>query len=74
MKVKIIDHKEIKNGIKEITIVNIHTKEKLQMVLTGESYSNFVKYVMYLWSNDLCSYDVITKVVKNKDCYCFYKA
>ena len=72
MRVRILNHREISNGVKEVTVENVHTKERLTFTLTGQSYKNFIKYVMYLWSNDLMTSDVITKIV-NKDCYCFYR-
>ena len=73
MKVRILDHTEIRNGVKEITLFNVYTKEKIKLTLEGDSYRNFVKYVMYLWSNNQRSDEVVTKVVDNKNYYCFYR-
>lgn len=73
MKVRILKHQELRNGVKEITVSNIYDKKKSVLTLTGKSYTNFVKFVMYLWSGNQTTSDIITKVVKNKDCYCFYR-
>lgn len=72
MKVKILNHEEIEKGVKRVDAIDIFTKKPLSLTLSGESYKNFVKYIMYLWSGNQTSKDVVTKVIKNGGYY-FYK-
>jgi len=73
MKVRILNHRELSKGVKEVTVANIYDKKESVLTLTDKSYTNFVKYVMYLWSGNQTTRDIVTKVVKNNDCYCFYR-
>lgn len=67
MKIKILSHKEIKPGVKEVVYIDLNIQEKKTITLTGASYENFVKYVMSLWNEDTITTDVETKIVVNKD-------
>ena len=73
MKVRITDHKELSSGVKNVSAVDIYSGKPVELTLTGDSYRNFVKYVMYLWSGDQSSKDVVTKIIHNDKGYCFYK-
>ena len=74
MKVRILNHYEVHKGTKKVDVENIFTAARQTLVLNGQSYTNFVKYIMYLWGGDHRSTDVVTKVVDRGGCYCFFKA